>query len=181
MKRLLLLLPLLLALETLQAQYLGGIATRWNDSFTEWVLLDENGEPAGELKLRWPFQNDWSEWDFEFGETFGSIRRKWRDNPNEWELRCDNRIYTARTVWPDNPREWRITDNRLSLTFRTTWGNVWDEWETRQSPHGSFELFTQYEGDPRDWVIADHLDEQVPLPMKILMTFIAVFHSSPKQ
>jgi hypothetical protein len=163
------------------AQYLTGCAARYSDSFVEWYFYTEVEDEEGELKIRWLQQNDWSEWDYRLNDLFGSIKLKWRDNPNEWELRGNNRIVTAKTIWNDDLREWRITDNTVTLTLKTRWGNQLDEWELRDKNHGAFRIYTTWERDPRDWTIVDELGEKVSFEMKMMMLFIAVYHSSPKQ
>ena len=93
----------------LNGQILNGIATKWSDTFSEWVLfVDIDGEEVeGELRMRWPSRNDWTEWNYRLEEETGTIKLKWRDNPNEWELRGDNEVVTARTVYNNSFREWR--------------------------------------------------------------------------
>jgi hypothetical protein len=173
---LLLFLPLLA-----EAQYLTGIATRWNDSFVEWLFFTENEDEEGELKMRWQLQNDWTQWEYRLNDQYGTIKLKWRDNLNEWELRGGNKIVTARTLWTDDPREWRITNNNKSLTLKSKWSNQSDEWELRSSNYGNFIMYTNWERDPRDWVIIDELSEEISLEMKMMLIFIVVYHSSPKQ
>jgi hypothetical protein len=177
------------------AQTLSGISTRWNDSFVEWEIfaymeerraMQNDEEPEEELigtfTQRWATQrDDWSEWDYElFGER-GTIRAKWKDDPTQWELRSqDGSIVTMRTAWGKDLNEWRVTDNDSPLTFRSRWTNQWDEWLVDHSSKGRFYIHTLRRGDPRDWAIADELDESVSLPMRTALIFLAVFHSSPR-
>lgn len=179
MKKYLTLLGLLIFPLWLSAQYLTGIATYYSDSFAEWQIFTEYEDEQGQLELRW--RDDWTEWNYSLGESFGTIRMKWRDKPDEWELRGDNRIVTARAIWPGEIREWRITDNSTTLTLRSRYSNQFDEWELRNSRNGDFQMYTNWERDPRDWVIVDELDGDVSFEMKMMMVFIVVFHSSPKQ
>ncbi|MEK7255601.1 MAG: hypothetical protein AAB316_12705, partial [Bacteroidota bacterium] len=51
-----------------QAQYLTGIATRYDDSFVEWNFFSED-EEEGELKMRWQLQDDWTQWDYRFEDA----------------------------------------------------------------------------------------------------------------
>ena len=166
----------------LSAQFLTGINTKLSDTFSEWVIFfeTEGTEEEGELRMRWASRNDWTEWNYRIGEQIGTIKLKWGNDPNEWELRGDNEIVTARTLWKNNFQEWRINSNNTQLVLKSRYGNVIDEWEIRQSDHGYFKVFTSWEGDPREWVIVDELVEDITLPMRILMTFIVVFQSSPK-
>ncbi len=163
-----------------QAQYLTGIATRYDDSFVEWNFFSED-EEEGELKMRWQLQDDWTQWDYRFEDAIGNIEMKWRDNPNEWELRGNNKIVTARTLWNGDFKEWRISNSDFNLTLRTRWNNQLDEWELRDGDHGTFRMLTAWERDPRDWVIEDGLDEEVSFEMKLMLVFLVVFNSSPKQ
>ncbi len=163
----------------LTAQYLTGIATYYSDSFVEWQLFTEVEDEIGELKLQW--DDDWSEWDYRLNETFGNIKLKWKDKPDEWELRGNNKIVLARTLWRGDFTEWRITDNKTTFTLQSKWKNQFDEWRIRSSKHGSFEMQANWEQDPRDWNIFDDLDEDVSYEMKMMMVFIVVFHSSPRQ
>ncbi len=168
-------LPLLV-----QSQVLHSFATKWSNSFVEWHFYTEDEELEGELNMKWLMQNDWTEWDYRIGETFGGIKRKWKDNPNEWELRGRNRIVTARTIWTGDMREWRITDNNRTLTLRSKWGNQTDEWELRDRQYGKFYMYTRYERDPREWEIVDELKSEITFEMKMMLAFIVIFHSSPK-
>lgn len=162
------------------AQYLTGIATEWSDSFAEWNLFTDDDNLEGELEMRWKMQNDLTDWQYRLGDQTGRIKLKWRDNPNEWEIRGDNEIITARTLWNNKFREWRIKSKDTQFTLRCKYGNTIDEWEIRNSSKGSFEIYTNWEGDPRDWIIEDNLDESVSLATKMAMVFIATFHSIPR-
>ncbi|MEQ8704370.1 MAG: hypothetical protein RIC19_10645 [Phaeodactylibacter sp.] len=159
---------------------LTGMATRWNDSFAEWDIFTTETESRGELRLASVAQDDWSRWQYRIGEGVGTIRQKWPDNPNEWEARGDNAIATARTIFRNNFREWRVTDGTHTVTLRTRYQNLAEDWALQSERHGWFEMYTAYEGDLRDWIIVDELSEEVPLPMRVLLVFLVVYHSTPK-
>lgn len=180
-----------------QSPRFSGVGSRWSDSFVEWDLYafnpdtaaaqtEEEAAPAeivvGELKLRWlNIRDDWSEWDFIYEETRGTIRQKWKDDPNQWELRTyAGDIVTMRTAWPGDLKEWRVTDNSMALTLRSRWTNQLDEWLVDDHARGRFYLYTYYQRDPRDWVIEDNLTEDVSPAMKMAFIFLTVFHGSPK-
>jgi len=179
MKKYFFLVCLFLAPLVLSAQFLTGIATYYDDSFVEWQLFTDVEGEVGELKLEW--DDDWSKWGYRINETFGKIKLRWNDKPDEWELRGNNQIVTARTLWNGDFTEWRITDHRTTFTLRSKWKNQFDEWSIRTSDHGTFDMQANWEGDPRDWNIYDELDEEVSFEMKMMMVFIVVYHSSPKQ
>lgn len=177
----------------LQAQTLSGISSRWSDSFVEWDLYatssagpDSSEAPEeelyGELKLRWlSLRDDWSEWDFRLGDERGTIKMKWKDDPGQWELRTySGTIITMKTAWNNDLSEWRITNNDISLTLRSRWTSQTDEWLVQDGTHGTYYLYTRHEGDPRDWIIEDRLDEAISRPMKLAIIFLTVFHSTPR-
>ncbi|MCI5080378.1 MAG: hypothetical protein MRY78_01730 [Saprospiraceae bacterium] len=167
--------------QMVHAQYLVGLETKWADSFREWTLFAEAEENDGHLQLRWLGQDDWTEWDYRVEDSFGQIKQKWKDNPNEWELRGNNNIVSMRTSLIGNFREWRISDNQHTLTFQTRYGNMADEWEMRNKELGYFGMLTEYEGDPRSWIITDELQEELSFELKMAMIFIAIYQSTPKQ
>ena len=161
-------------------QILTQIETKWSDDFREWYIYTDIEDLEGFLSLRWPINNDWSEWEFEVGDTWGVARMKWRDDPNYWEIRVDGELITAQTRWRNDIREWRIKSDNHSFLFKSKWSNVLNEWETIRSSSGYFAVYSKWENDPRKWIIVDELEEDVPMSIKLAMTFIAVFHSIPK-
>lgn len=184
-----------LALNVLaQRPTMSTISSRWQDSFVEWEVYSslrqedlEEGEEAeeelyGEFKLRWlNVRDDWSEWDFELGGQRGTIRQKWKDDPQQWELRTySGTIITMRTAWNGDFKEWRISDNSITLNIKSRWSNQFDEWLAEDSSYGNFYLYTLRSNDPRDWAVEDNLDRDVPEEMKLAMAFIVVFNCSPR-
>lgn len=165
-----------------QPAVLSGAAVKWNDSFSEWTLFTTEEGLEGELRLRWPLNNDWSEWQYRLGEAAGVIKIKWNDNPNEWEIRGNGQVVTARTLWNNDFREWRVSSGSTAIVLRARYNNMFDEWEIRENKEaGFFEMYTAYERDPRDWIIVDELSENINLPTKVAMVFLVLFHSSPKE
>ncbi len=163
---------------SMTAQQVIGLATRWNDTFREWSIYTEDEELEGTLNLRW--QDRWSEWEYRIGEVTGQIRQKWRDDPSAWELRSGMDIITIRTVWKDDFRNWRISNGRKQVTLKTRYGNLWDEWSLREAD-GFFNIYTNFEGDPRDWVIEHDMDDSFNLSMQMALAFIAIYNSIPKE
>lgn len=168
------LFPLLLA-----GQYLSGISSKWSDAFHEWTLY-EGDEPIGELNMRWILRSDWSEWEYRIGEESGTAKLKWKNDPREWEIRGYDELVMAKMIWSDDIREWRISNGRITLTLKSRWGNRLDEWQVREKTYGNFQIYTSWEGDPREWIIVDELAEEISLEMRMALVFIAVFHSVPK-
>jgi len=166
----------------LNAQILSGAATQWSDSFRDWYIYGTDEEKKGEMRLRWSTGNDWTEWNYQLEDHYGNIRIKWRNNPNEWEVRGENVIVSVRTVWNNNFRDWRISGpGNRQLNLKCKFGNQTDEWLLSDDRYGHFEMYTNWEGDPRDWAIIDELSEEVTFPEKMALVFIVLFHSSPRE
>ena len=157
-----------------------GVATKWSDSFREWLVFTDSENRSGDLYLRWGNREDWTQWDMRLGDTTADMRLKWRDNPNEWEIRCLGTSVIARTLWNGDFREWRLDDGEHRIVWKSRYGNQTDEWVVRDDDNGVFTIYTYWERDPREWIVEDDLDEEVSYALRIAMIFIAIFHSSPK-
>ncbi len=164
----------------LQAQELVGISTRWIDEFTEWEIFTTDEDLTGEIIMRWQSKMDWTQWNFRLGETSGIIRQSFKDDPSQWNLSSSDGNITARVVYKGDFRQWRISNNDLTFTLITKYGNTADEWLIREEQYGIFDIYSSYEGDPREWEIVDEFSEEVPLTLKVMIAFITVFNSSPK-
>ena len=162
------------------SQNITAIETKWSDDFRDWYIYTDDEEVEGFLELRWPINNDWTEWEFEVGEHWGVAKQKWRDNPNYWEFRVDGKLVTARTRWNNDIREWRVESDNIRLLFKSRWSNILNEWETIKSDYGFFAIYSEWEDDPRTWLIVDEMDEDVPTSIKIALSFLAIFHAIPK-
>lgn len=150
-----------------------------DDDYTEWDFYSEGEHAVGYLRLRWRHLNDWTEWDYRIGEITGQIKQRTKGDPNIWELRSQNTVLTLKTVYSGDFNQWRITDDSKTLTFSTEYANVYDGWKT-SSKAGEFEVYTQWEMDPRDWIIYDRLKPEYHQPFKVAMVFLASYYSSPK-
>ncbi|MCF8238022.1 MAG: hypothetical protein K9I85_07695 [Saprospiraceae bacterium] len=164
------------------AQNMGGIYAHWADDLREWVILNDEGVEMGSLKMRWSMQYDLSFWDYTFGDHAGEIRARWRDNFSEWQIQEGAEIITMRQTWRDIPTEWELTnDDNIQLSWLTRWANTPEEWELREkSDVGRFEVFTAYEGDPREWVIIDEMDPDFSVAARMGMVFLPILMILPK-
>ncbi len=164
-----------------QAQLLTGIGARYADSFTEWILYTDGSGPEGTFEIRWKIQTDWTVWEYRLGDLLGAIKTKFQDDPNLWELRGEGEIITIRNVYRGDLREWRISDGDITLKYQTRYGYTAEEWITESDSYGIFEMYTAYQGDPRDWVIVDETTSEISFPLKMAMVFATIFNSTPKQ
>ena len=164
----------------LEAQDIIGIGTRYVDSFREWTITTEDDDVKGELRMRWAFRDDWTEWDVRIGDISATIEQKWRDDPNLWEIRCDGVVVNAKTTWPDEFNRWKLNDGNHQFNWGTKFFNQRDEWKTDSRTNEYFQVYTYWEGDPREWVVIDELPDDVSNAMKIAMIFLAIHFSSPR-
>lgn len=165
------------------AQILTGFETSWSDDFREWTIFTDNGEEEeeGNLAMRWPQQMDWTEWDYRIGESTGTIKLKFKNDPSTWEVRGDNEIITMRMKWNNDVNEWTISDGTTKLTLKAPYNNNLNDWKIDGDKNGVFEMYMEWENDPRNWTIIDEFDEEISLPFKMAVAFIGIFHSFPKQ
>jgi hypothetical protein len=163
--------------------------SRWSDSFAEWILFSTTDstdskvplpEETGRLTLRFPNKNDWTEWNFEGADWRGSIRQTWPDNPNVWTLRANGASISMRTKWNGELREWVLTDDRHTLNLKIRFQSA-DEWLVDDWKFGRFYMYTLYENDPRDWAIEDNLTSEISPEMRLALTFLVLFNSSPTE
>jgi hypothetical protein len=162
------------------AQVLTGIATQWNDSFREWEIYSEEEDINGDLTLRWRTGDDWTEWQYQFGDHYGTIKQKWSNDPSQWEIRGDNQLVTMRAIWKGDFRHWRISGPDSQFDFECNYGNTWDEWKLKHS-EDYFIIYTNWTGDPREWIIEEDLDDSYSFTEKMAMAFLAIYHSSPRE
>ena len=164
----------------LMAQTLTGVATQWSDSFAEWRVFTDVEEEEGYLRLRWSSGGDWTQWEYRIGEWTGQIRTKWPQRIDEWETRGENLIIDARSIWRDNLREWRISSpGGRQYKWQSRYANILEEWFIDTDKYGYFEMYTAFEGDPREWIIVDELDAS--LPERMMLVFLTIINSTPKQ
>lgn len=156
------------------------LSTRYADSFKEWHIVTEDEEVAGDMRMRWSFRDDWSEWDVQLRQMNASIRQKWKDDPNLWEIRCAGITVNARTAWPGEFGRWKLSDGRNQFNWQASRAVPPAEWTLDNPPSGGFQLYPYWEGDPREWVVRDELPDEVSLAMRVAMMFLAVHFSSPK-
>ena len=165
---------------SLNAQKIIGVGTRYVDSFREWEITTDDEDVEGELEIRWAFRNDWTEWDIRIGDITATIERKWKDDPNLWEIQCEGVIVNAKTTWPGEFNRWKLTDGTHQFNWGTKYFNLRDEWLAETKNDGYMQLYTYWDGDPREWVVVDELSSEVSTAMRLAMIFLAIHFSTPR-
>ncbi len=154
-----------------------GISAVWDDNLTEWKIYGETEESDGTLEIKWPLNNDWTEWEFEIYHLDGDVMMP-RNNVFEyWEMRNGSDLVTIRTQWPGDTRQWTVRYKGIKLNIATRYGNIADEWIVDSKQYGYWSMYTEYEGDPRDWIIEDELDPEIDVIMKMALVHIALVSS----
>jgi hypothetical protein len=166
--------------QALPAQILTGFSARFNDAFVEWEVFSDSADEQGNLTMTWQKPDDWTQWTYRLGDQTGTIKAKWNNDLSQWEVRGSNKIITLQPVWQTDPNLWRLTDNVYSIEVQTKWRGRWDEWTVDDRRAGQMTIFTEYQNDPRDWIIDDRLDPSVNLPMKMAIIFIVILNSIPR-
>lgn len=173
-------LYLSVALSIATAQELIGFSVEYGDTFMEWdVIPADEAIDIGELNLSWPDKSDWNDWDYNVAGRVGNIHQKWINRPNEWELIDGEYIVSIRNQWKGDFTVWKITCDDYVLKFESKYNNIADEWTLTTKKYGTFDVFTDFEGDPRDWIIEDRLDKDFPLALKMAMVYVSMYYSVP--
>jgi hypothetical protein len=166
--------------EPAQGQALVGAATRWPDSFREWALYDDEGE-VGSLEWKGLDRDGWTEFRIRYQGIYGNARLKWPDRTDEWELRLGQEVITIRAVYRGDPSQWRIIGHEIQLTFQSKHPRQPEEWQIREKRFGLFRVYTRWQGDLREWVVEDQLeDERISSTMRLAMLFTALANATPK-
>lgn len=165
------------------AQEIVALRATYDDSFREWTIVTaDEGDFDGTLSLTFGgVNNDFTDWSFDLPTVSGSIRQKWSSSDRVWELAYDGDLITIERVWPGDNREWKIYDGQVTQVIKTRYGNTADEWIITDEKDGYFDIFTQWQGDPRDWIIEENLSSEYSLAFKVALAFTAVYNSMPKQ
>lgn len=161
-------------------QMIIGLGTRFNDSFKDWVIKTDDEDIDGEVRMRWAFRDDWTEWDIRIGDIVATVEQKWKDDPNLWEIRCGEYTVNARTTWPGVFNRWKLNDGKNQFNWGTKFANQRDEWRVDTGREDLLNVHTYWPGDPRDWVVEDNLPGDVSTAMKLAMIFIAIHFSTPR-
>jgi len=159
---------------------ISGLMTVFGDDLAQWDVFDYSGERAGELKLRFPpvagRGGDFTQWTFRMGAYSGSIRPKFAGREDQWEVRVDNDVVTVRTVFPRQFDQWAIGDGRTRVVFAVKDFALLEFWGTRgPTGPGRYEVYTRFEGDPRDWEVAEALTEPISPATQLAMLWLPVY------
>lgn len=182
MKNFILSFFLILSPFVLRAQFFLELHAESDHSFRAWEIVLENDSIViyGNLELTWGLNNDFTEWQYRVDDKFGEIIQKFHNNPGLWELRSEGKVVSIRQVWPGDNGEWKISCGENAFTFRTIYSNQLDDWSIKETEYGKLILYTESQGDPRDWIVEDYMLESISFEERMAAVFIGIFSSIPK-
>jgi hypothetical protein len=192
-KRSLTLLLIIGATQSIVAQHISGIATKWNDTFVAWEIFAT--APAeddstvweeyllGTVQQRWlDVREDWTEWDFTLDGRDGTIKLKWKTDPSQWELRTyEGTIITMKTIWNGDNTAWRIDDGEHTYDLKSRYTSDLGEWSVKDNDGNIFKISVTFPNDPRDWTVQDGWGVAISYELKLAMLFVVTSQTSPKQ
>lgn len=184
MKRIVSIIYLLFVALAGYGQYLVGLHAVWDDSFREWSVVataDDSTFIEGDLDITWALENDFTAYDFRLGELSGDFNVVFPNNTSNWQLRIGNELVSVRQTWPSDPREWKISLGDKQFSIRARYTDAYDEWQLTNDRYGEFYMYSEVIGDPRDWIIEDFMNDDVPLSMRLAAVFAVMQVISPKQ
>lgn len=166
----------------LNGQYFLELHSESNNSFREWEFLMEKDstEVEGDLELTWGLNNDFTQWQYRVDELYGEISQKFNNNPGIWELRSEGKIITIRQVWPGDASEWKISYDERSFVIRAVYSHRFDEWSVVGNNYGELAMYTEIQGDIRDWIVSDYMIDSITFEERMAAIFIALYSSTPK-
>lgn len=164
----------------LNAQNLIGFSTEYNDTYREWRIFPEDEDiDLGSLSLSWPYNSSWDDWEYIIENKVGDIHPKWINDKHHWEIIDGPYVVSIKPQWRNDYSIWRISCDEYDFTFESKYRNIADEWQLTTKTNGTFHIYTEYEGDPRDWIIEDYLSSEVPVALKMAMIFVVIQYSTP--
>lgn len=154
----------------------------YDDSAREWLMYsyDSLDNFESHMTIKWPFRNDWTEWTVDHRNAYYHIRMRSSRNPVQWEITGDNYRVSIRQKWLNDPSQWVLSYSNKHLMWRTEYPSDLEYWFFELSENNFFEMWTEIQGDLRDWAINDKA-ANVPDEVKIAAIFITVYLTSPKQ
>lgn len=152
--------------------------TKWSDSFREWEYFGswDSSVVVGELTCRWPEQ-DFSVWDFRFGEYSGEILPMGIKSRESWTLKLFGEQVNIQVRWPGYLDAWRIQYQDASWILATEDRPFAQDWHCEINDTSYVRFFTEVEGDARTWLVEAE-GEPLPPMVKLGMSFIAFYVSS---
>lgn len=151
---LLLISIILLALTSsfIEAQGFYYATSRYDDRLTEWMIYDTLDHEIATLEYAGLPSDAFHSWNFRLQDRPGSVKLRWRENPNEWDLRRDQHLISIKPVWPGQLDEWLISDGNhfFQLKLRKEYEGF--RWELVNSSNELLGyVINDYGYDPRDW------------------------------
>jgi hypothetical protein len=141
---------------------------------TQWEMYGEEEAADGRLETYDHIDARKIFWNYELYDSAGRIWNLFPAQYDNWRLQADTISISMQTVFRGRWPEWRISDGNISLTLRADGLSNPFYWIIEHPKYGSWEVYSYYELDPRDWEIQDELSDEVPVEMKIAASFLVI-------
>lgn len=153
------------------------IESQYDDSFSQWTIhFDE--EEYGQIGLRWPLKNDWTQWSIDVGDYYGTLKQQRLNDPNHWQAKINSGIIDFRATFPGDLKQWTIKFQGSQYKLYMPYTNVIESWTLETKDH-YFDIFTSFEGDPRDWSFEESIDNTIPLELKLASITLVLAITTP--
>ena len=159
---------------------IAGLATVFADDPGQWDIYDYDDNRAGELRLRYPGISgrggDLTQWSFRFDDIHGTIRPKVTGREDVWEVRVGREVAVVRTLFAGAYDQWSVSVGGERIVFVVRDYRLLEHWATRgPGGPGPYTVFTSFEGDWRDWSVADETTAPVPAAAQVAMLWLPIY------
>ena len=159
---------------------IAGLATVFADDLSQWDIYDYDNNRAGELRLRYPGiagrGGDITQWSFRFDDIDGLVRPKITGRGDVWEVRVGDEVAIVRTLFANAYDQWSITSGEQRIVYVVRDYRLLEYWATRgPGGPGPFAVYTTYEGDWRDWTVADQSETPVSAAVQLAMIWLPIY------
>lgn len=161
-----------------QSQFFG-LSSVYDDVATEWIVLsaDSLEEYESNLTLKWFYKNKPADWQIDHLGNYWDIELRKNAVPQTWTLQSNNFSVTVRQRWRNDITEWRISTGSENYIWKTEYGNDLSWWYFEDDKAGFMQMWTTWDGDPRDWEIEDNAP-LVADEIKLCMIFITMYFTN---
>ena len=188
MKRLALLFSFFGVLFSSYGQEIVQFETIFGDSFKEWRFtfvensFEENSSTLdGEISLSWGMSNRWDEYIVNLDGFRSRINLNVVGTMFSFELHNDdNENMIAKRVWPRDLSEWKISHEQSNYEVKVLNPNDPEEWIITKDNKVLCNILTEFQGDPRNWIIDYKSPDIIPQEIQKLAIVIIIHIVCPK-
>ncbi|MBT8231360.1 MAG: hypothetical protein HKO66_10925 [Saprospiraceae bacterium] len=162
-----------------QSEFIG-LSSIYDDSSREWRIycLDNYGDEfQSYANAKWPHKTPWTEWQIDHLDYYWNMFLRFQTNPQHWFLDSNDLSISIKQKWRNDITEWSVSFDDHLLKWKSEYRNDLSVWFFESKEFGYLEMWTTFEGDPRDWEIEDQAPN-VPDEVKVAMIMITAFQTN---